>query len=64
MAATGLAADSSLQQKENVDGSFTITLSPEQYALCKSGGGCVVMPLEDMKNLILRQAALICGKTI
>ena len=48
----------------NPDGSVTLKLSKQEADRCKSGGGCVVMPVSELEPVIRDAAKLMCGKSV
>lgn len=50
--------------KVNPDGSVTLTFSKQEADKCKNGGGCVVMPVNDLEPIIRETAKMMCGKSI
>jgi hypothetical protein len=50
--------------KVNPDGSVTLTLSKQEADKCKNGGGCVVIPVNELEPIIRETAKMMCGKSI
>lgn len=48
----------------NKDGSVTLTLSKQEADKCKNGGGCVVIPVNELEPIIRETAKMMCGKSI
>ena len=46
------ASASDLDVKDNPDGSATITLTPEQAALCRTQGGCITAPIDLLREAV------------
>lgn len=47
---------------ENADGSATITLTPEQWKVCQTEGGCNVLTYSFLVEFVRQQAARMCGR--
>lgn len=62
VALPALATD--IETRDNPDGSRTFTLTKEQAQSCDSQGGCMVAPLELLREAVRRSAAKMCGKDV
>jgi len=58
-----LAPAADIPAKTNTDGTMTLTLTKEQAAYCVANGGCIVVPIAIVTEVVQR-ARLSCGKEI
>lgn len=57
----GMAPAADVPAVENADGTTTLTLNKAQTEYCDKHGGCIVVPIEMVREAIQR-ARLSCGK--
>lgn len=48
----------------NKDGSISLKFTKEEADKCKNGGGCVVIPVNELEPIIREAAKMMCGKSI